>query len=197
MAKTELYPWSTLQKVGDYFIVMEEFKPYHYMNAIVSVRNNYQRGKFKYSCVKTTYGCIVMLAQVQDYMPEYDVEIAEGLRALVTSTGPRDRAPLGNRPETRELTVSEKVNRMSPEVRENNLPWWYDGVNGKLVWNGKIANKSDTEQYFKGWRPDKNEPYPEIYDLDSNLIKRDRPVEEDEENEDFGDHPIFDHCCDS
>lgn len=192
MAREQLYPWATLQKAGDYFIVMDEFKSYHHMNAVVSVRNSYMRGNFKYCCIKTTYGCIVMLAQVKDFMPEYDVEIVQGLRAMVAATGERVRAPLGNKPETRELTISEKVNRMSPEVREANLPWWYDPMNGKLIWNGKIANEKDTGEYFAGWRPSSDTPYPDSYDLDSNLLKREHKVEDEEDGEDFGDHPVFD-----
>jgi hypothetical protein len=180
MGTGELYPWSTLEKVGDYFLVLSSFKPYHHMNATISVRNRNMRGRMKYSCTQTTYGSIVMLAQVLDHLPEHEVEILEGLLARTTNVGPSP-VSLGNRPINRPLTQQERVDRMSPEVRASNLPWWYDPKTRQLIC-GPLIKEPELSQWFnKQFNPGAETPYPAHYNLDENLYLK--QVEEEDEDD--------------
>lgn len=180
MPPGEMYPWSTLERVGDYFIVLHEFKPYEHMNATISVRNRNMKGRIKYCCVKTTYGSIVMVAQVQDYVPEHEVEILPGLLARTTNVGPSP-VSLGNKPVSRQLTQQERINMMSWQMRKANLPWWYD-EKGTLVANG--LKEPELSKWMSGqFKPHPEAPYPDHYNLDENLMRRE--VEEPDEVEEW------------
>lgn len=195
MSAPSVYPWHTLQRVGDYFIITNEWKggnTYAFMNATVAQRNSYFKGKMKYACVKTTYGCIVFLAQTSDNLPEYDYEPYPNIYAVAVNIGrDPDVEPLGNRPYARELTQQEKVERMSPEMRRANLPWWYEY--GKLVWNPLIPKRQvDVDAFFASnftFGPD--DPYPEFYALDDALMRTDDSPQEGDEEEDWGDEGVF------
>lgn len=198
MSREEVYPWATLTQVGDYFLVTEEFRPncHYFMNATVAQRNKYYKGRAKYTCVKTTYGCIVMLVQVGEDMPGYDYAVMGGVFASAKRFDHTATQPLGNRPKARELSQYEKIQRMSQPGRVDNLPWWYDG--GKLVWNNNGAKRpEDLDAWLNNRFPfGPNDPYPEFYMLDENLIKRAEPVldndpVDEDEDEDFGGEPIY------
>jgi hypothetical protein len=188
-----MYPWSSLTEVGDYFLVLEETRAYAHMSATVSMRNLSMKGRMKYAAVRTTYGTIVMLAQVRDDLPEYDVAITEGLLARVNRVGPSPTPPLGGRPVGRELSVHEKVSRMSPEQRAANLPWWYDPMSMKLIGNGNVMREPELSQWINGtFHPHKDAPYPEHYNLDDNLmIREDSNDESESEPWENDDPPIF------
>lgn len=182
MSRNEMYPWSTLERVGDYFIVLHEFKPYEHMNATISIRNRNMQGRIKYSCTKTTYGCIVMVAQVLDHLPEHEVEIVPGLYARTTNVGPSP-VTLGNKPPVRELTQAERVAQMSASVRVANLPWWHDPKTGMLVVSSTLLQEPEASLWYKKqFNPKPNDPYPAHYHLDQNLMRR-NPVEQTEEDE--------------
>ena len=195
MSRVEIYPWSTLTEVGDYFAVTTELRPdaQSFMYATVAQRNSYRRGLMKYACSKTTYGCIVMLVQVGDEVPDHDYSPAPGILARVegkpaTGVPMKPRLPaLGNRPPVKELSQSEKVARMTRESKNANLPWWYEG--GKLLWNPAVPKrKEDVEAYIGqkfAFGPD--DPYPEFYNLDNNLtrIERERTMLEEDDEEDL------------
>jgi len=196
MSRQAVYPWVTLEKVGDYFIVTEEMRPsaHYFMNATVAQRNKHMAGKMKYCCIKTTYGCIVMVAQVGEDLPPYDYEVMPGLFAVASTFDNKATQPLGNRPQARELTMQEKIDRLPPAVKFANLPWWWE--NGKFFWNGgniKRYRKEDIDARFASnmahFAPDK--PYPDFYNLDENFrIRQDETLQDDEE-EDWGPDPIF------
>lgn len=196
MSRQAVYPWATLEKVGDYFIVTEAMRPsaHYFMNATVAQRNKHMAGKIKYCCIKTSYGCIVMVAQVADHIPPYDYEVIPGLFAVANRFDHTATQPLGNKPQARELTQAEKVARMTFDVRNANLPWWWD--NGKFLWNGNIKKKrsEDVDAFVNknmAHFGNANTPYPEFYNLDENLIRRVEEVVDDEEEEDWGPDPIF------
>ncbi len=184
MPPSEMYPWSTLENVGDYFLVLDTFKTYVHMNATIAVRNRNMRGRMKYVCTQTTYGCIVMLAQVLDHVPVHEVEILPGLLARTTNVGPSP-VTLGNKPLTRELTQQERVNRMSPEMRAANLPWWYDPNTRKLVVSNLVKEPELSLWYNKQFNPGAETPDPEHYNLDHNLMIKTREQLMDEEDDDF------------
>lgn len=184
MPPSEMYPWSTLENVGDYFIVMEEFKPYVHMNATISVRNRNMRGRMKYVCAKTSYGSIVMVAQVADVVPSHEVEIVPGLYARTVNVGPSP-VQLGNKPQAREFTQQEKVNRMTWQVRNANLPWWYDPVKRNLVVNPDLIKDPEAELFYrKQFNPGAETPYPDHYNLDENLMIREAPAQDEEDEDD-------------
>lgn len=190
MPPSEMYPWSTLEKVGDYFLVLESFKTYVHMNATIAVRNRNMRDRMKYVCTKTTYGSIVMVAQILDHVPEYEVEILPGLLARTTNVGPSP-VSLGNKPQVRELTQQEKVNRMSAEQRAANLPWWYDPKTRTLLVSNLVKEPELSLWMAKKFNPGAETPYPEHYNLDENLLKKTREQimheDDDEEEEEWGD----------
>lgn len=190
MSRTEIYPWSLLTEVGDYFAVPEKVKPFAYMSALVAQRNYRTASSVRLSANKTTYGTIVMVVQIQDREPPYEYLSPEGIMAI---TGKQHvasaiRGDLGERPVMRKRTVSEIVKQMSVEVKEANLPWWYDPKTNNLVFNPKVATPEDLEKWYsKQKMPGPNDPYPEYYHLDENLIRKSREqimAEEDEPNED-------------
>lgn len=191
MSRTEIYPWSTLQEVGDYFVVTDDFKPsaHYFMNATVAQRNKHYKDRAKYTCVKTTYGCIVMLVQKDDFLPPYDYEVVPGIFAVAKRFDHKAEQPLGNAPRGRELLMQEKIDMLPQQVKQANLPWWWE--NGKLLWNPAIPKrKEDVEAFInKTFKFGPNDPYPEFYDLGDDFRRRE-PVPSDDE-EDFGEHPIF------
>lgn len=184
MSRSEIYPWSLLVEVGDYFAVPTEMKPFSYMSALVSQRN-YKNTKIKFSATRTTYGTIVMVAQVGEEPPPYDYKSADGIMAIEGKRKLRSQdhnTPLGDRPNMPPRSVKQIVASMSPETREANLPWWTDPRTGKLVFNSKVATPEDLEKWYRGEKLP--EHYPDYYDLDSSLIKR-TPEAEEEQEEDF------------
>lgn len=196
MSRVEVYPWSTLEKVGDYFVVTSDFekKPAHYfMNATVAQRNKHMNGRMKYSCIKTSYGCIVMVVQVEDHIPPYDYEVITGIYARASSFDPTATQPLGNRPQNRELTMQEKIDRLPYQVKIENLPWWWE--KGEFRWNGELKRKrrEDVDAFFAKDRSkfQPNMPYPEFYNLGEDFRIRKEETLLDEEEEDWGPDPIF------
>lgn len=194
MSRTEIYPWSTLEKVGDYFVVTTDFekKPAHYfMNATVAQRNKHQEGRMKYSCIKTSYGCIVMLVQIADHLPPYDYEVVPGIYAMATFDH-NAKQQLGDRPQTREMTMQEKIDRLPFSVKAENLPWWWE--KGEFRWNGNIKRKrsEDIDAWMKNDRSRfmPNMPYPEFYNIGEDFRIRE-PEPDIEEEEDWGPDPIF------
>lgn len=195
MGRSETYPWSLLTEVGDYFCVMTETKPFSYMSMLVSQRN-YRFKDRKFSCVKTSYGSIVLLAQLLDETPPYEFN-HEGIlcstsrQHLIRSHvhAPDPAAP-GERPVAPPRTQQQIVAMMSPEQREYNLPWWKDPKTGQLLFNGKVATMADAEKWVsKTWRPDPDAPYPDYYHLDENLQRKSRDqlmMETEEDEEDWG-----------
>jgi hypothetical protein len=193
MARTEIYPWTTLESVGDYFFVLSEFRDYYHMNATVAQRNKHYSGRMKYACVRTTYGSLIVLAQVHSDTPTHDYEVVEGVYAKSAATEPGEgdvrTQVLGKRPEVRrQLTQQERISRMPRGVRLANLPWWWEGTD--FVWNVGVRRRpEDVESYMSGnFKFGPNDPYPEFYRLDENFVRRgdqDSPVDDVEDEEDM------------
>lgn len=195
MARAEIYPWSLLTEVGDYFVVPYSFKAYQYMSALVSQRNYRLRGVIKYACEKTTAGSIVMVVEVESETPAHEFVTPEGIMCLTSrqlgSAIVKDRTlDLGTKPHAPKRTQRQIVDMMSVDVRTQNLPWWHDSRTGKVVGNPKVMTQEDVERYLVRREPfpGPDVPYPDYYRLDENLMRR--PEEADEE-EDFGEHPII------
>lgn len=197
MSRAGIYPWDMLQEVGDYFAVPETFKPYAYMSALVSQRNYKEKGNRRYSCERTTYGSIVLLAQIREEIPDFDFCSDHGIMTMSVREmvgKPKDLAtPLGDRIKAPERTQEQIVAGMSQQVKEANLPWWRDPKGGGVIVNQRVATKKDIERWIrKEWVPNPEAPYPDYYNLDENLMKKnqERLIFDDEvEDEDFGDHP--------
>jgi hypothetical protein len=196
MSRSEIYPWSLLTEVGDYFTVPESFKPYQYVSMLISQKNYRLGGTLRYTACKTTYGTIVMLAQVGEELPPHEFVSPEGILSA-TSRAVARTTPLGNRPKARELTYAERVEQLPLEVKVANLPWWWD--KDKFVWNGgnmgSRYRKEDMEARIANNLAhfDPNKPYPDFYNLDENFrIKQEETLRDDEEEEeDWGPDPIF------
>lgn len=188
MSRTELYPWSMLTEVGDYFVVPASFKPSGYVCQLVAQRNYKGGYGIKLSATKLSYGTIVMVVQVRDEVAPHDYISPEGILSITGKQYLRSQdhtTPLGERPQVAKRTVSQIVALMPIEQREANLPWWYD-KKGQLIFNSKIATQADLERWYnKEKMPGKDEPYPAYYNLDENLIKRDEPDDEVDEEEFF------------
>lgn len=194
MARDEIYPWSTLRNVGDYFIVETKVRPYSYVSQLVSQRN-YRVKSQKLSYTKTDYGTIVMLAEIPgEYPPigyEYTLGVYTGpIMERVFEVEKEAEAP-GARPLPRVLTMKERVARMSVEEKNANLPWWYDPKNNQLLVNTRLIKEPESTMWMeKRFTPNVNDPYPEHYNLDDDLkIKRDE--EQEDEEEDWGDTGLF------
>ena len=193
MAKPELYPWSLLTEVGDYFCVPAELKPFPYMSAYVTQKNYRLAGKMKYSATKTSYGTIVMLVQIGDEIPPHEFNSPDGVlsstsrrQVLASMANPREN--LGEKPVVPERTQQQKVNAMSWEVRNANLPWWYDPKKGTLVVNPEVIKEPEASLFYtKQFNPGPETPYPEHYNLDENLIRRTEAPAAEEDEEEWGD----------
>lgn len=165
-----------LVEVGDYFCVPEEFKPFSYMGRLVSQRNSKMKDR-KFSATRTNYGTIVMLAQVGEEIPPHEYVSPDG---ILSSTSRSDREP-----STAKLTQQQIINRMTPAVREANLPWWFDPQNGRLLVNPKICRDPELELWHNNkFSPKPEDPYPAQYRLDENLLIRplEDPMDDDEDD---------------
>ncbi len=188
-----MYPWSLLTEVGDYFCVPTEVKLHAYMNQLVAQKNYRLGHEMKYVATKTTYGTIVMLVQINDEVPPHEFKSPEGILAstsrkhLIESKS-RD-LKLGEKPVVPKRTQGQIVAAMSWQVREANLPWWYDPHKGTLLVNTKIIKEPESTLWMtKKFNPGIEAPYPAHYNLDENLIIRE-VVEEDEADWNEGDEP--------
>jgi hypothetical protein len=183
-----MYPWSMLTEVGDYFAVPAEFKHFAYVSALVAQRNYRTASKVRYSATKTSYGTIVMVAQVGEEKPPFEYLSPEGIMSVTSRAAIRAQGPhtaLGERATVAKRTVSQIVGQMSVEQKEANLPWWYD-KKGQLVFNSKVATPADLERWYnKEKMPGKDEPYPAYYDLDENLTKRERSGDDEADEAEF------------
>jgi hypothetical protein len=187
MSRAEMYPWSLLTEVGDYFAVPSTLKPFSYMSQLIAQRNYRGGTGVRLTAVKTSYGTIILVSQVGEELPPYDFLSPEGIYSVqskqhVRSQGPG--SPLGERPTAPKRKVSEIVARMSIDEKLHNLPWWYDDK-GTFVMNSKIAVKADHERWFtKQPMPGKDVPYPDYYNLDENLHRKPDLVDDEPEIED-------------
>lgn len=195
MAKPEIYPWSLLTEVGDYFCVPADLKPFPYVSQYVTQKNYRLVGQMKYSATKTSYGTIVMLAQIGEETPPYEFNSPEGIlsstsrKHLISSMYDKaDQKRLGEKAVVAERTIQQKVNAMSWEVRNANLPWWYDPKKGTLVVNPEVIKEPEaTLFYTKQFNPGPDMPYPDHYNLDENLLRRSEAPATEEEEEEWGD----------
>lgn len=195
MSRAEVYPWSLLTEVGDYFVVPYDFKPYQYMSMMTSQRNYKMKGRVRYACEKTTMGSIVLVAEVNEEVPPHDLEFPHGIiccysKASAPSTVNDRTQTLGSRPKSPDRTQSQRVANMSMDMKLANLPWWRDERTGKMIGNPRIMTQEDTTKYLikQEKYPDPNIPYPDYYRLDENLMQYEV---NDDEDEDFGEHPII------
>lgn len=187
MSRSEIYPWSLLTEVGDYFVVPKEYKPHDYVHRLIA-QTNYKRTNKRYVCTRTTFGSIVLLAEVDGEVPPHEFVTQEGILAstsrshLISTQAPETL--LGNRPTRAKLTRRQIIEQMSTEVKKANLPWWHDPRTRALVWNTRVATKEDTDRwYMKQFAPGPDVDYPDYYNLDENLLTRVAPP--DEEVDDF------------
>lgn len=185
MSRAEIYPWSLLTEVGDYFCVPESFKPYSYMSLLVSQKNYRMKGITKYTCEKTSYGTIVMLAQIGDEIPPYEFQSEEGILSISSrkvGLQPPSRLTVGDAPVRPKRTQVQMISMMPPAKRNANLPWWYD-AEGNFVTNPGVITEEDENKYviLGETPPGPEDPYPEYYGLDENLERRTKSMEEWEE----------------
>ena len=195
MSKAEMYPWSMLSEVGDYFIVPYHFKQHSYVSMLISQRNYKCVDSKKYSASKTHHGTIVMVIEFNKELPAYEFKTEQGIlcsssRKFAQSLEAQS-LPVGERPQTSQRRLVDRVAVMSVDERNSNLPWWYDPKNGKLLWNGKVADEADTARYMGGWHPPTDFEYIEKYGLDYHLNKKVQHEGDQDEEEDYGDHPII------
>lgn len=180
MSRNELYPWSLLTEVGDYFVVPKEFKEHDYMSRLVSQKNYRREGPRRFISAKTSIGTIVMLAEIEGEVPPHEFVSAEGIlsstsRQHLLRTMPHDN-PIGDKPQRAKRTQKEIVAMMSQEMRLQNLPWWFDPHNGKLLMNLRVAKDPELTAWQKNeFTPTPETPYPDHYNLDANLMVREEP----------------------
>lgn len=200
--RPELYPWSLLVEVGDFFIISESLKPYSYVSAYVSQRNHRLDGEMIYSCKKIPGGTYVSLAYYEGWDPGTLEEFGEDV--WVGKAGGGGPAPKGivevveekrqmraaaererKAAEARD-TQEKRIARLSRQHKIENLPWWWE--NGKPVLNSRVMTHADTEKYVLGRKtvPGPNEPYPAHYRLDENFV---RHAEEDEDSGEYFEEP--------
>lgn len=202
MSRAEIYPWSLLTEVGDYFTVPEAFKPNSYVSAMVSQRNYRLQGLKRFVAAKTSYGTIVMLCQINEEMPPYEFMTPDGVtgstsrQQLIMDAQVQDsELPMSNRPIRVKRTQSQIVAQMALQVKQENLPWWHDPRTGKLVTNPKLMQEPETSLWLKNqFAPGPDDPYPEHYNLGPDMMRRSREdmlSDVDDEEEDFGEHPII------
>lgn len=192
MARQETYPWSRLNRVGDYFVVPETMQPHSYMSRYIAQKNAREKAttKREYGWHKIPEGTIVFLIRQNDEAPDYTVRTIEG---ILINSKPKSETPAPVEDMERPLTLKEKVNRLTHEEKLAHLPWWF--VDGKLVTNPKIIQDEDAKLFMRGeLRVTQSTPYPDRYNLgpDMRKISREELWEsEEEEEEDWGPDPIF------
>lgn len=201
MSRIEMYPWSEMTEMGDYFIVPEDVKPYSYVSMMVTQRN-YKMKDRRFASAKTSLGTVVMVINVLAKEPVYDTINNAGVLIRKSGNTARFMAAYDDRGEPlpragmealegklgREMTQEEKIAFMTPQERAENLPWWKDPQTNLAVF-GKTITKADAEKYIlrREPLPDVETPYPDYYNLDINLRVRmeEKPEDEDLNFEDF------------
>jgi hypothetical protein len=182
MAAPEIYPWSQLQNVGDFFIVLDHFKKFPYISMMISQRNYKMKGEIRYSATRLTYGTLVAVVQ-------YGVEEMRGYEYSPGVLLPRTGVEVVN--SIKEMSQSEKIQHMSIDDRMANLPWWENPkIPGTMLMNVRVMTQGDIQKYMMKRQPHPlpDDPYPDYYDLDDNLRKRPSLITADEEpEEDWGD----------
>lgn len=191
MSRTELYPWTMLREVGDYFLLPKTVQPFEYMKRFVAVRNSRLKGVSKHVVADLGDHTIVILAQVNSEVPPYEYEdssgaLCSGSRNVLIEKLRGNVQEVGVKPVVAPRTVSQKVAAMSPEQRMANLPWWYDPRTGHFLVNPKIIDDEDSDLWHKGLlKPGSETPYPEKYHLDDDLQRKSRAqIMEEAEDED-------------
>jgi hypothetical protein len=193
--RPELYPWSSLTEVGDFFIISESLKPYNYVSAYVSQRNHRLDGEMIYSCKKIPGGTYVSLAYYDGWDPGTLEEFGEDVWVgKAGGGGPAPKGIVEIAEEKRGIraaavereTQEKRIARLSRQHKIENLPWWWE--NGKPVLNSRVMSHADTEKYVLGRKtvPGPNEPYPAHYRLDENFV---RHAEEDEDSGEYFEEP--------
>lgn len=195
MSRQEIYPWSTLNEVGDYFVVPHTFKKHGDIRRYMNVKNSQMKHKYKYGCVEngdTTN--VVLLCRIGE-LPPYEFTNEVGIMCMVSrkdtvrsARAGEETTALGVKPLAPKRTQEQIIAAMSPEERQANLPWWYDPRNGKLLVNTRLIREPEATLFHENkFRPSPTAPYPEHYGLDENLRLKTREQQWDEEDEeDFG-----------
>lgn len=194
MSRKEIYPWSLLCEVGDYFMVPVEFKSYEEVKRYVSVKNSLMKYSIRYDCVKNDNVTVVMLMSIMgelppyEYINEYGIMCNASRRDTLRAAKAGEETVLGVKPTVPKRTQAQIIARMSAEERQANLPWWYDPSNGKLLVNTRLIKEPEGTLFHENkFRPSPEAPYPEHYNLDENLRLKTREQQWDEEDEeDFG-----------
>lgn len=178
MSRAEMYPWSSLHRVGDFFIVPYSIKPHSYVSMMVNQRNYRMKenGPHRWCSFKAQFGTIVFLAEIIGQVPEHDFATPDGVLGFNSDAKP---APPGAPP----LTLFQKVAKLNLAEKQMNLPWWFS--DGQLIFNPQVATSEDLDKwYHKVLRVTPDTPYPDYYHLDENLIRRPpAPDSEDEDDE--------------
>jgi hypothetical protein len=155
VARVEFYPWSLLTEVGDYFCVPSEVKLFAYMSQLVAQKNYRNDGLMKYVATKTSYGTIVMLTQIGEELPLHEFVSPDGIlastsrRHLIESRSEPNGSSIGEKAVVPKRTQGQIIAAMHWEVRNNNLPWWYDPVKGTLVVNTKLIKEPEADLLIK------------------------------------------------
>ena len=200
MSRNEKYPWSLLTEVGDYFCVPTEVKAYAYINQLVAQKNYRLGHELKYASSKTSYGTIVMLVQIGEEIPPHEFVSPEGILAstsrqhLIRSRSQPPSSTLGEKPIVAKRTQGQIIAAMHWEVRNANLPWWYDPQKGTLLVNTKLIQEPESTLWMnKKFNPGAETPYPPKYNLDPDtLLIRDEAEEDDEDyTDDDGEMQLF------
>lgn len=191
LSRAEIYPWSTLTQVGDFFVVSETVRPYSYVAAYVSQRNHRLNGEMIYACRKIPGATYVSLAYYEGWSPVVLEEFGDNIWVgRVAEGGSGVSGPVGIESIAAKVaereTQEKRVARLSLEHKMENLPWWWD--KGKPLLNSRVLTESDRRKYGVGKQPvpGPNEPYPSYYNLDENFI---RHVDEDEDSGEYFEEP--------
>lgn len=178
MSRAETYPWSMLTEVGDYFVVPESFKPFDYMRRLVAQTNYKGATNKRFMAMDTQAGTIVMLGEIKGETPPHEFISAEGILSSTSRGNLRAQVQnpqLGHlNTERPKRTQQQIIDNMHWEVRSANLPWWFDNK-GNLVANPKVIKEPEATKWYKReLKVGPEDPYPEHYYLDENLLYDER-----------------------
>lgn len=180
-----------MTEVGDYFCVPEELKAFPYMNMLVTQRNYKFKGYVKLIAVKIPFGTIVMVAQIAEELPPHEFVTPEGILCSTSRNRLREfrssPSAIGEKAITPKRTQKQVIDSMHWEVRNNNLPWWYDSKSGKLIVNSKLIKEPEAELFFRNkFNPGAETPYPEHYNLGPDYLIKEPPAEDEDEDYENG-----------